>query len=259
MINIFALIIILSPLVGTLILIFYKNKNDIKSSIIANTTIAISFILSLMLLIEFLFNPSTKVYSPDLIWFSSNNLFLGFGLLIDGLSVVMSFIVTFISLFVHVYSIGYMQGDRSFNRFLTYTNFFTFSMLLIIFSNNFLQLFIGWELVGLSSYLLIGFWYKKQSAIYANMKAFIVNRVGDVGLLLGVILVFIYTDSLYYTDFFTKLTFLSDKSIFIGSISLDLLPILSLLLFIGALQNLLRSHFIFGYLTQWRDRLLSLH
>ena len=234
MIDLFALIIILSPLVGTLILIFYKNKNDIKSSIIANTTIAVSFILSLILFIEFLFNPNEQIYSEDFIWFSSNNLFLGFGLLIDSLTVVMSFIVTFISLFVHVYSIGYMQGDKSFNRFLTYTNFFTFSMLLIIFSNNFLQLFIGWELVGLSSYLLIGFWYKKQSAIYANMKAFIVNRVGDIGLLLGVILVFIYTDTLYYADFFTKLILLSDKTISIGFISFDLLPILSLLLFIGA-------------------------
>ena len=234
MINLFALIIIMSPLVGTLVLIFYKNKNDIKSSIIANTTIAVSFILSVILFIDFLFNPSIQIYSADFIWFRSNSLFLGFGLLIDSLTVVMSFIVTFISLFVHVYSIGYMKGDKSFNRFLTYTNFFTFSMLLIIFSNNFLQLFIGWELVGLSSYLLIGFWYKKQSAIYANMKAFIVNRVGDIGLLLGVILVFIYTDTLYYADFFTKLTFLSEKTISIGLISLDLLPILSLLLFIGA-------------------------
>ena len=234
MTNLFALIIIMSPLVGTLVLIFYKNKNDIKSSIIANTTIAVSFILSLILFIDFLFNPSTLIYSSDFIWFRSNSLFLGFGLLIDSLTVVMSFIVTFISLFVHVYSIGYMKGDKSFNRFLTYTNFFTFSMLLIIFSNNFLQLFIGWELVGLSSYLLIGFWYKKQSAIYANMKAFIVNRVGDIGLLLGVILVFIYTDTLYYADFFTKLTLLSEKTISIGLISLDLLPILSLLLFIGA-------------------------
>ena len=234
MINLFALIIIFSPLVGTLVLIFYKNKNDIKSSIIANTTIAVSFILSLILFIDFLFNPSTQIYSEDFIWFRSNSLFLGFGLLIDSLTVVMSFIVTFISLFVHVYSIGYMKGDKSFNRFLTYTNFFTFSMLLIIFANNFLQLFIGWELVGLSSYLLIGFWYKKQSAIYANMKAFIVNRVGDIGLLLGVILVFIYTDTLYYADFFTKLNLLSEKTIFIGLISLDLLPILSLLFFIGA-------------------------
>ena len=234
MINIFVLIIIFSPLVGTLVLIFHKNKNDFKSSIIANTTIAISFILSLILFIKFLFYPDTQIYSEDFIWFSSNSLFLGFGLLIDGLSVVMSFIVTFISLFVHVYSIGYMQGDKSFNRFLTYTNFFTFSMLLIIFSNNFLQLFIGWELVGLSSYLLIGFWYKKQSAIYANMKAFIVNRVGDIGLLLGVILVFIYTDTLYYADFFMKLTLLTNQTISVGFISLDLLPILSLLLFIGA-------------------------
>ena len=229
-----ALIILLSPLVGALVLIFYKNKSEIKSSVIANISIFISFIFSLMLFTIFLFNSSTTYNYSNLVWFESNNLIFTFGLLVDSLSVIMSFIVTFISMFVHIYSIGYMRNDKSFNRFLIYTNFFTFSMLVIIFSNNFLQLFIGWELVGLSSYLLIGFWYKKPTAIYANMKAFLVNRVGDIGLLLGVILIFINISSLDYMRFFDSLPDLSNTSISLGSLSFDLLPIVALLLFTGA-------------------------
>ena len=229
-----ALIILLSPLVGALVLIFYKDKSEIKSSVIANISIFISFIFSLMLFIIFLFNSSTTYNYSNLVWFESNNLIFTFGLLVDSLSVIMSFIVTFISMFVHIYSIGYMRNDKSFNRFLIYTNFFTFSMLVIVFSNNFLQLFIGWELVGLSSYLLIGFWYKKPTAIYANMKAFLVNRVGDIGLLLGVILIFINISSLDYMRFFDSLPNLSNTSISLGSLSFDLLPIVALLLFTGA-------------------------
>ena len=229
-----ALIILLSPLVGALVLIFYKDKSEIKSSVIANISIFISFIFSLMLFTIFLFNSSTTYNYSNLVWFESNNLIFTFGLLVDSLSVIMSFIVTFISMFVHIYSIGYMKNDKSFNRFLIYTNFFTFSMLVIVFSNNFLQLFIGWELVGLSSYLLIGFWYKKPTAIYANMKAFLVNRVGDIGLLLGVILIFINISSLDYMRFFDSLPDLSNTSISLGSLSFDLLPIVALLLFTGA-------------------------
>ena len=229
-----ALIILLSPLVGALVLIFYKDKSEIKSSVIANISIFISFIFSLMLFTIFLFNSSTTYNYSNLVWFESNNLIFTFGLLVDSLSVIMSFIVTFISMFVHIYSIGYMKNDKSFNRFLIYTNFFTFSMLVIIFSNNFLQLFIGWELVGLSSYLLIGFWYKKPTAIYANMKAFLVNRVGDIGLLLGVILIFINISSLDYMRFFDSLPDLSNTSISLGFLSFDLLPIVALLLFTGA-------------------------
>ena len=185
-------------------------------------------------MIIFLFDSNITHQSATFNWIKSNEIVLGFGVLIDSLSVVMSFIVTFISMFVHIYSIGYMKNDKSFNRFITYTNFFTFSMLLIIFSDNFLQLFIGWELVGLSSYLLIGFWYKKQTAIYANMKAFIVNRVGDIGLLLGVILIFINLGTLRYDGFFDALPLLVDQTLSFGLISFDLLPIIALFLFIGA-------------------------
>ena len=229
-----SLIIILSPLIGSIILLFYGTKSDFRSAIIGNVSITLSFVCSIFLLITFLFDANITKQSETLNWINSNSITLGYGLLIDSLSVVMSFIVTFISMFVHIYSIGYMKDDKSFNRFITYTNFFTFSMLLIIFSNNFLQLFIGWELVGLSSYLLIGFWYKKQTAIYANMKAFIVNRVGDIGLLLGVILIFINLDSLQYDVFFQALPILAESTITLGTISLDLLPVIALLLFIGA-------------------------
>ena len=127
-----------------------------------------------------------------------------------------------------------MKGDSSFNRFLIYTNFFTFSMLLIVFADNFLQLFIGWELVGLSSYLLIGFWYKKESAIKANLKAFIVNRIGDIGLLLGVIMIFVFSNTLNYNEFFLTLPNLINIDISILGFSLDLMPLVALLLFIGA-------------------------
>ena len=127
-----------------------------------------------------------------------------------------------------------MKDDKGYNRFFIYTTFFTFSMLLIVFANNFLQLFIGWELVGLSSYLLIGFWVEKESAILANLKAFIVNRTGDVGLILGVCLVFIYCESLDYSVFFKSLDSLSNESLSLFGHDISVLPLIALLLFIGA-------------------------
>jgi hypothetical protein len=108
------------------------------------------------------------------------------GFLIDGLTAMMMVVVTFVSLMVHVYTIGYMEGDPGYQRFFSYISLFTFSMLMLVMSNNFLQLFFGWEAVGLVSYLLIGFWFKKPTAIFANMKAFLVNRVGDFGFILGI-------------------------------------------------------------------------
>ena len=192
MISFLSLFIVFSPLLGALFVLFYPNKSDFKSSIIANFSVGVSFLFSLFLLIKYFFNNDNQTLVHLFTWLSLNNFIFEFAFLIDSLTVIMSFIVTFISFFVHIFSIGYMKGDSSFNRFLIYTNFFTFSMLLIVFADNFLQLFIGWELVGLSSYLLIGFWYKKESAIKANLKAFIVNRIGDIGLLLGVIMIFVF-------------------------------------------------------------------
>ena len=234
MINFLSLFIVFSPLLGALFLLFYPNKSDFKSSIIANISVGISFLFSLFLLIKYFFNNDNQTLVHLFTWLSLNNFIFEFAFMIDSLTVIMSFIVTFISFFVHIFSIGYMKGDSSFNRFLIYTNFFTFSMLLIVFADNFLQLFIGWELVGLSSYLLIGFWYKKESAIKANLKAFIVNRIGDIGLLLGVIMIFVFSNTLNYNEFFLTLPNLINIDISILGFSLDLLPLVALLLFIGA-------------------------
>ena len=119
-------------------------------------------------------------------WATIGDTKLEIGFLIDRLTVLMMIVVTFVSLMVHVYTIGYMAEDPGYQRFFSYISLFTFSMLMLVMSNNFLQLFFGWEAVGLVSYLLIGFWYTRPTAIYANLKAFLVNRVGDFGFLLGI-------------------------------------------------------------------------
>ncbi len=122
------------------------------------------------------------------------------GFLIDRLSATMMLVVTFVSLMVHIYTIGYMADDPGYQRFFSYISLFTFSMLMLVMANNFLQLFFGWEAVGLVSYLLIGFWYTRPTAIYANLKAFLVNRVGDFGFLLGIALVLMYFGTLDYAS-----------------------------------------------------------
>ncbi|MEY3410424.1 MAG: NADH-quinone oxidoreductase subunit, partial [Pseudomonadota bacterium] len=126
------------------------------------------------------------------------------GFLVDGLTAMMMCVVTFVSLMVHIYTIGYMEEDEGYNRFFAYISLFTFSMLMLVMSNNMLQLFFGWEAVGLVSYLLIGFWFNKPTAIFANMKAFLVNRVGDFGFILGIGLIAAYAGTLNYTEAFAK-------------------------------------------------------
>src|SRR3982750_1925279 len=126
------------------------------------------------------------------------------GFLVDGLTAMMMLVVTFVSLMVHVYTIGYMAEDPGYNRFFSYISLFTFSMLMLVMSNNFLQLFFGWEAVGLVSYLLIGFWYTRPTAIFANLKAFIVNRVGDFGFILGIGLIVAYPRTLNYGEAFAR-------------------------------------------------------
>ena len=137
-------------------------------------------------------------------WMTLGKLVMEVGFLIDGLTAMMMVVVTFVSLMVHIYTIGYMEGDPGYQRFFSYISLFTFSMLMLVMSNNFLQLFFGWEAVGLVSYLLIGFWFKKPTAIFANMKAFLVNRVGDFGFILGIGLIVAYTGSMNYAEVFAK-------------------------------------------------------
>jgi len=137
-------------------------------------------------------------------WLRSGDFKLAIGFLVDPLTATMMLVVTFVSLMVHVYTIGYMADDPGYTRFFSYISLFTFSMLMLVMSNNFLQLFFGWEAVGLVSYLLIGFWYTRPTAIYANLKAFIANRVGDFGFVLGIGLVYAYFGTLYYAPVFEK-------------------------------------------------------
>ncbi|WP_324778497.1 NADH-quinone oxidoreductase subunit L [Thiobacillus sedimenti] len=169
-------------------------------------------------------------------WMALGKLHFEVGFLIDALTAMMMLVVTFVSLMVHVYTIGYMHDDPGYQRFFSYISLFTFSMLMLVMSNNFLQLFFGWEAVGLVSYLLIGFWYTKESAIYANLKAFLVNRVGDFGFILGIGLVLAYFGSLDYATVFAKAPALAGETITIlpGS-PWSLMTVIALLLFVGAM------------------------
>ena len=137
-------------------------------------------------------------------WMVVGGLKMEIGVLIDGLTAMMMCVVTFVSLMVHIYTIGYMEEDEGYNRFFSYISLFTFSMLMLVMSNNMLQLFFGWEAVGLVSYLLIGFWFNKPTAIFANMKAFLVNRVGDFGFILGIGLIAAFAGTLNYAEAFAK-------------------------------------------------------
>src|SRR5512134_3005949 len=169
-------------------------------------------------------------------WLASGPLEFSIGFLIDPLTATMMLVVTFVSLMVHVYTIGYMADDPGYTRFFSYISLFTFSMLMLVMSNNFLQLFFGWEAVGLVSYLLIGFWYTRPTAIYANLKAFLVNRVGDFGFLLGIALVLMYFGTLDYAAVFANARTLSGNTIeIIPGAPWLLLTVICILLFIGAM------------------------
>ena len=166
-------------------------------------------------------------------WMVLGGLKMEVGFLVDGLTAMMMVVVTFVSLMVHVYTIGYMEEDPGYQRFFSYISLFTFSMLMLVMSNNFLQLFFGWEAVGLVSYLLIGFWYKKPTAIFANMKAFLVNRVGDFGFILGIGLIVTYAGTLSYAEAFAKANDLA-KLTFPGTTWM-LITVTCICLFIGAM------------------------
>ena len=166
-------------------------------------------------------------------WMVVGGLKMEVGFLVDGLSAMMMCVVTFVSLMVHIYTIGYMEEDEGYNRFFAYISLFTFAMLMLVMSNNMLQLFFGWEAVGLVSYLLIGFWFNKPTAIFANMKAFLVNRVGDFGFILGIGLIAAYAGTLNYTEAFAKTDALA--ALTLPGTSWMLVTVISICLFIGAM------------------------
>ena len=164
--------------------------------------VLIAFLISLQTLLQVI---DGATYSGTLYtWMTVGTLKMEIGFLVDSLTAIMMCVVTFVSLMVHIYTIGYMQDDEGYNRFFSYISLFTFAMLMLVMSNNFLQLFFGWDAVGLVSYLLIGFWFKRPTAIFANMKAFLVNRVGDFGFILGIGLLLAYAGSMNYAEVFAK-------------------------------------------------------
>ena len=194
--------------------------------------VLLSFVLSVMTLVSVVVD-GARFNETLYTWMVVGGLKMEIGFLVDGLTAMMMCVVTFVSLMVHIYTIGYMKEDDGYNRFFAYISLFTFAMLMLVMSNNMLQLFFGWEAVGLVSYLLIGFWYNKPSAIFANMKAFLVNRVGDFGFILGIGLIVAYAGTLNYAEAFAKADDLS-LLIFPGT-DWMLITVICICLFIGAM------------------------
>ncbi|KPK58329.1 MAG: NADH:ubiquinone oxidoreductase subunit L [Gammaproteobacteria bacterium SG8_31] len=198
--------------------------------------VALSFVLSAWVLEGLLSGRLQPFDGAVYTWGVSDGLRMEIGFLIDRLSALMMTVVTFVSLMVHIYTVGYMHEDPGYQRFFSYISLFTFAMLMLVMANNFLQLFFGWEAVGLVSYLLIGFWFKRPSAIHANLKAFVVNRVGDFGFLLGIAAVLFLTGSLDYGEVFAAAPAASGNVIeIVPGRPWDALTVACLLLFVGAM------------------------
>ncbi len=196
------LTIVLAPLLAAILAgIAGKVIGRVGAHTVTIAGVALSFGLSAYVL-KLLLDGAPIVNQTVYTWLVSDGIRMEVGFLVDNLSAMMMTVVTFVSLCVHVYTIGYMKDDPGYQRFFAYISLFTFSMLMLVMSNNFLQLFFGWEAVGVVSYLLIGFWYTRPSAIFANMKAFLVNRVGDFGFVLGIAGIAYYTGSLDYATVF---------------------------------------------------------
>lgn len=192
------------------------------------TALGISFLLSCLVFKQIVWDHQSFWNESIYTWGESDGIHFEIGFLIDRLSALMMVVVTFISWMVHIYSVGYMQGDSGYRRFFSYISLFTFGMLMLVMSNNFLQLFLGWETVGLMSYLLIGFWFKRDSATIAGLKAFLVNRVGDLGFVLGIAAIVFYFDTLDYTMIFTQIS----ES---GTLNQAAMTFICMALFIGAM------------------------
>lgn len=200
------------------------------------TGVAVSFLLSLLAFFHIVFDGGETYNQTVYTWLTTGSFSIQVGFLVDSLTVTMMTVVTSVSLMVHIYTIGYMRDDPGYQRFFSYISLFTFSMLMLVMANNFMQLFFGWEAVGLVSYLLIGFWFKKPTAIFANMKAFLVNRVGDFGFLLGIGAVLAFTGSLDYADVFAVAPSLTGETIALfGDTQWSLMTVICILLFIGAM------------------------
>ncbi|HEY3515463.1 MAG TPA: NADH-quinone oxidoreductase subunit L, partial [Gammaproteobacteria bacterium] len=231
------LTIVLAPLAAALIAgLFGRWIGRAGAHWITIIGVAISFALSLVVFKDLVFDGGEPYNGTVYRWASMGGVYFEVGFLIDRLTVLMMTVVTFVSLCVHVYTIGYMHDDDGYQRFFSYISLFTFAMLMLVMSNNFLQLFFGWEAVGVVSYLLIGFWYKRPTAIFANLKAFLVNRVGDFGFLLGIAALAMATGTLDYALTFADAERLSGQTIEIFSgTQWSLLTFACICLFVGAM------------------------
>ena len=227
-------LILFLPLLGSIFGYFGKSLGDKFSIIITSLFISISAILSIIVFYNGIVN---NIYGNYKIfeWINSGKFVVNWSINIDPLSSVMLVVVTLISSLVHIYSIGYMNKDPHKPRFMSYLSLFTFAMLTLVVSDNFLQLFFGWEGVGLSSYLLIGYWYKKNSANNAAMKAFLVNRVGDFGLAIGIFLIFFHLGSVNYQEVFKLIPDFSNTDINFLGLEVNLITLICIFLFMGAM------------------------
>ncbi len=231
------LTIALAPLFGAVVAgLFGRQIGRVGAHTVTIAGVALSLVLSLVVFKRLAFDGAPVFNENIYTWYQIGSYSAHVGFLIDRLTAVMMVVVTFVSLMVHVYTIGYMKDDPGYQRFFSYIALFTFSMLMLVMSNNFLQLFFGWEAVGLVSYLLIGFWFKRPTAIFANLKAFLVNRVGDFGFLLGIAAVLMYFGSLDYATVFANRESIVGKEIEIFSGYAWAVPtVIGILLFIGAM------------------------
>jgi len=230
-----ALLVALAPLAGAIVAgLFGRQVGRAGAHSVTILGVLVAFIGSCLVFAEVLQGATYNgaVYT----WASSGALHFEIGFLIDPLSAMMMLVVTFVSLMVHIYTIGYMRDDPGYRRFFSYISLFTFSMLMLVMSNNFLQLFFGWEAVGLVSYLLIGFWYTRPTAIYANLKAFLVNRVGDFGFILGIGLVAAWFGSMDYASVFADAPSMAGETISLfPGVEWSLITVTCICLFIGAM------------------------
>ncbi|MDC0945635.1 NADH-quinone oxidoreductase subunit L [Candidatus Pelagibacter sp.] len=227
--------IIALPLIASIISGFFgKLIGDRTSELITSLLVTISAILSALVLYEVIFNQ----YQDNIIiatWISSGTLDVNWSMKIDSLSAIMLVVVTSVSSLVHIYSIGYMSHDPHKPRFMAYLSLFTFAMLMLVTADNFIQLFFGWEGVGLCSYFLIGFWFKKETANTAAIKAFVVNRVGDFGFALGIFLIFYLFGTVNYSEVFDLIPSIIDKNLIFLGVEVNAIDLICLLLFIGAM------------------------
>jgi NADH-quinone oxidoreductase subunit L len=232
------LVVPMAPLVGAVLAGIFGTQfggNWIGRKFSHSLTIGgvlLAFVLSALTL-QSVVQDGARLNETLYTWMVVGGLKMEIGFLVDGLTAMMMCVVTFVSLMVHVYTIGYMDEDEGYNRFFAYISLFTFAMLMLVMSNNMLQLFFGWEAVGLVSYLLIGFWFNKPSAIFANMKAFLVNRVGDFGFILGIGLLAAYTGTLNYVEVFRKASDLT--ALMLPGTDWMLVTVICICLFIGAM------------------------